>query len=141
MDFARNHAWHSPTLLLTLEIQMNWLSKLWLLFKSYFIPCAQTATDAAEDAGVISKETADEIEEVIEGLGALDKIVSRSLELIGGGLPENSLLPPDNEDGVQSDQPDDVRTETPSIPSVRGSGSVDETPVEPEQPKGDQPNS
>lgn len=115
---------------------MNWFSKLWSLFKLYFVPCAQSATEAAEDAGVITKETADEIEEVIEGLGALDKIVSRSLELIGSGLPENSLIQSldDKEEDVDNGIPggisEPIRTGGETTSGISG-GS---TPVELEQP-------
>lgn len=110
---------------------MNWLSKLWSLFKSYFLPCAQSATDAAEEAGVISKDTAAEIDEVIEGIGALDKIVSRSLELIGGGIGENSIL-----------GPDDTEKEEKDGEQTTGDGSIESAPEpgQPEQQSSDQPN-
>lgn len=125
---------------------MNWFAKLWSLFKSYFLPCAQTATDAAEDAGVITPETANEIKEVLEGADALDKIISRSLELIGGSLPENSLLPVETEEDVEqapiqsNGEPSVLPTDGLQLNTISSTVSTPDTHQQLEQSPGVEPD-
>jgi len=118
---------------------MNWLSKLWSLFKSFFIPCVQSAADAAEEAGAIRPETAEEIKEVLEGIDALETIVSRSLELIGGGLPENSLLKEPEEEDAGSIKLEERDPVLHSTDDQQLQQPVDATTTEPGETAGTDP--